>query len=68
MVFISFVDLKLVEDINPSKFGGLHGVEPFWNIKQGGDGAGADTVKLQTASIRKHIKYSSLWEICPFSI
>ena len=35
MVFISFVDLKLVEDINPSKFGGLHGVEPFWNIKQG---------------------------------
>ena len=49
MVFISFVDLKLVEDINPSKFGGLHGVEPFWNIKQGEDVAGAATAKLQTA-------------------
>ena len=49
MVFISFVDLKLVEDINPSKFGGLHGVEPFWNIKQGEDTAGAATAKLQTA-------------------
>ena len=36
--------------------------------KAGWDGAGADTVKLQTASIRKHIKYSSLWEISPFSI
>ena len=49
MVFISFVDLKLVEDINPSKFGGLHGVEPFWNIKQSEDAAGAATAKLQTA-------------------
>ena len=31
-VFIWEIESKLVEDMKPSRLGGLHGVEPFWKI------------------------------------